>query len=106
LTGLFENYLAFGGVEFSAKALAELVTLIALVASFVLFALLAVRFRHSEGGILGSFKLQFSIAILVWIIGEIFEYMKSFELGMYIHTCSMALFALFLLYRVRGLLGK
>jgi len=107
LIGLFENYSAYGGVGFSAEAIAELITLVTLIVSFVLFLFLAVRFRHSEGGILGSFKLQLSIAILVWIVGEVFAYTNYLaDWSMYVHTCSMALFALFLIYRVRALVEK
>ncbi len=107
MIGLFQNYLAYGGVGFSAEAIAELITLVALIVSFVLFLFLAVKFRHSEGGILGSFKLQLSIAILVWIVGEVFAYTNYLaDWSMYVHTCSMALFALFLVYRVRALVGK
>jgi len=107
LIGLLQNYMAYGGVGYSAEAIAELITLVALIASFVLFLFLAVRFRHSEGGLLGSFKIQLSIAILVWIVGEVFAYTNYLaDWSMYIHTCSMALFALFLVYRVRALVGK
>jgi len=107
LIGLFENYPAYGGIGFSAEAIAQLITLVTLIISFVLFLFLAVRFRHSEGGILGSFKLQLSIAILVWILGEVFAYTNYLaDWSMYVHTCSMALFAIFLVYRVRALLGK
>jgi hypothetical protein len=107
LLGLFENYLSYGGIGFSAEAIADLITLVALTMSFVLFLFLAVRFRHSEGGILGSFKLQLSVAILVWIVGEVFAYTNYLaDWSMYLHTCSMALFAIFLAYRFRALLGK
>jgi hypothetical protein len=107
LFGLLQNYLAYGGVGFSAEAIAELITVVTLIVSFVLFLFLAVRFRHSESGILGSFKLQLSIAILVWIVGEVFAYTNYMaDWSMYVHTCSMALFALFLVYRVRALAGK
>lgn len=107
MIGLFQNYSAYGGVGFSAESIAELITLLTLILSFGLFLFLAVRFRHSEGGILGSFKLQLSIAILVWIVGEVFAYTNYLaDWSMFVHTCSMALFALFLVYRVRALVGK
>jgi hypothetical protein len=100
--------LAYGsGLAFNALTVAEIITLVSLAASFVLFLFLAVRFRHSEGGVVRSFKLQLSIAILVWIIGEGFAYTDYLAgLSMYVHTCSMALFALFLAYRIRSLLGR
>jgi len=96
-----------GGVGFSVLGVAEVITLASLIAAFVLFLFLAIRYRHSEGGILRSFKLQLSIAILVWIIGEVFAYTDYLAVwSMYVHTCSMAFFALFLAYRIRALLGK
>jgi len=100
--------LAYGtGFAFTALSIAEIVTVASLIAAFVLFLFLAIRYRHSEGGLLRSFKLQLSIAILVWIIGEVFAYTDYLaDWSMYIHTCSMALFALFLAYRVRSLIGK
>lgn len=105
---LFDNYLAYGtSGGISAESVAELITLATLIASFILFLILAIRFRHSEGGILRSFKLQLSIAILIWIVGEVFAYTEYLaEWSMYVHTCSMALFALFLVYRVRSLVGR
>jgi hypothetical protein len=99
--------LAYAGVFFSVLGAAEIITLTSLVASFFLFLFLALRYRHSEGGILRSFKLQLSIAILVWIIGEVFAYTDYLaDWSMYVHTCSMALFAVFLAYRIRALVGK
>jgi hypothetical protein len=100
--------LAYGaGLAFTALSIAEIITVASLIAAFVLFLFLAIRYRHSEGGLLRSFKLQLSIAILVWIIGEGFAYTNYLaDWSMYIHTCSMALFALFLAYRVRALIGK
>lgn len=100
--------LAYGAtLAFTALSIAEIVTLVSLVAAFVLFLSLAIKYRHSEGGILRSFKLQLSIAILVWIVGEVFAYTSYLaDWSMYIHTCSMALFAVFLAYRVRALTGK
>lgn len=95
------------GVTSTALSVAEAITVVCLVAAFALFFALAVRYRHAEGGILRSFKLQLSIAILVWIIGEAFaftNYLASWS--MYVHTCSMILFTLFLVYRVRGFAGK
>ena len=96
------------GVEAGATAMtAELVTLACLLASFVLFLFLAIRFRHSEGGIVRSFKLQLSVAILFWILGETLALSGYFaDLSMYIHTVSMALFAFFLIYRARALIGR
>jgi len=101
-------YGAYGaGTALTALAIAEIITVVCLVVAFVLFLFLAIRYRHSEGGILRSFKLQLSIAILVWIIGEVFAYTNYLaEWSMYVHTCSMALFALFLVYRVRAIVGK
>jgi hypothetical protein len=100
--------LAYGaGLGFTALSIAEIITIVDLVAAFVLFLSLAIKYRHSEGGILRSFKLQLSIAILVWIVGEAFantSYLADWS--MYVHTCSMALFALFLVYRVRTFTGK
>jgi len=100
--------LAYGtNILFTPLGVAEAITLLSLVASFVLFLSLAIRYRHSEGGILRSFKLQLSIAILVWIIGEAFAYTDYLAgWSMYVHTCSMALFAIFLAYRIRALIGK
>ena len=100
--------LAYGtAIGFTALSVAELITLASLIAAFLLFLSLAIKYRYSEGGILRSFKLQLSIAILVWIIGEVFAF-TGYLAGwsMYIHTCSMALFALFLVYRVKALTGK
>jgi apolipoprotein N-acyltransferase len=95
------------GAAVTALSIAEITTVICLIVAFVLFLFLAIRFRHSEGGVLRSFKLQLSIAILVWIIGEAFAYTNYLaEWSMYVHTCSMALFALFLVYRVRATTGK
>ena len=95
------------GVGFTPLAIAEFITVVTLVAALILFLVLAIRYRHSEGGILRSFKLQLSLAILVWIIGEVFAYTDFLaEWSMYVHTCSMALFALFLAYRIKGLVGK
>ncbi len=92
---------------FSPVAIAEFVTLASLVGSFLLFLYLAVRFRHSEGGILRSFKLQLSLAILFWILAETFALSGYFtDLSRYVHTVSMALFAFFLVYRVRALMGR
>ena len=92
---------------FTALSIAEFVTVISLAAAFVLFLSLAIRYRHSEGGIFRSFKLQLSVAILIWIIGELCAYTSYLEdWSMYVHTCSMALFAVFLVYRLRGPLGK
>jgi hypothetical protein len=91
----------------SAENIAELITVVCLLASFLLFLSLAMRFRHSEGGILHSFKLQLSIAILFWIISEILALSNYLaDWSMYVHTISMALFAFFLVYRVRALLGR
>jgi hypothetical protein len=88
-------------------AAAELLTVIFLLAAFVLFLFLAVRFRHSEGGILRSFKLQLSVAILFWILGEAFALSGYYsDVSMYVHTISMALFAFFLIYRARALLTR
>jgi hypothetical protein len=100
--------LAYGtALSFTPFSIAEIITIIDLVAAFILFLSLAIKYRHSEGGILRSFKLQLSIAILVWIVGEAFAYSNYLaDWSMYVHTCSMALFALFLLYRVRTLTGK
>ncbi len=108
MLGLLENYLAYGtGAGLSAEAIAEFITVVSLLASFLLFTFLAIRSRHSEGGILHSFKLQLSIAILFWIIGEVFAISDFLaDWSMYVHTVSMALFAFFLVYRVRALLGK
>jgi len=92
---------------FSAAGIAEAITVLSLLASFALFLFLAIRYRHSEGGIFRSFKLQLSIAILFWIIGEAFAYTDYLaDWSMYVHTCSMALFAIFLAYRIRALVGK
>lgn len=97
----------YGAISSTALSVAEIITVCCLVAAFILFFALAVRYRHSEGGIFRSFKLQLSIAILVWIIGEAFAYTDYLaDWSMYVHTCSMALFALFLAYRVRALAGK
>jgi hypothetical protein len=100
--------LAYGaGVGFSLLGVAELITIASLIGAFVLFLFLAIRYRHSEGGILRSFKLQLSIAILAWIVGEFFAYTDYLaDWSMYVHTCSMALFALFLVYRIKALVGK
>ena len=100
--------LAYGAeFGFTALSIAEFVTVISLAAAFVLFLSLAIRYRHSEGGIFRSFKLQLSVAILIWIIGELCAYTSYLEdWSMYVHTCSMALFAVFLVYRLRGPLGK
>lgn len=108
MTAMVGSYLAYGaGAGLSIEVIAELITIVSLIASFVLFLALTVRFRHSEGGIYRSFKLQLSIAILVWIIGEVFAYTNYLaDWSMYVHTCSMALFAFFLVYRVKTLLGK
>jgi hypothetical protein len=99
---------AYGtGVALTALGIAELITLVTLIAAFILFLFLAIRYRNSEGGLLRSFKLQLSVAILVWIVGEAFAYTDYLaEWSMYVHTCSMALFALFLAYRLRALVGK
>lgn len=108
MLNLFQDYPSYGaGQGFSPLAITEYVTLSCLVASFILFLILAIRFRHSEGGILHSFKLQLSIAILLWIIGEILGFSGSMMYWkMYVHTTSMALFAFVLLYRVRALAGR
>lgn len=100
--------LAYGtGFAFTVLSIGELITLVSLVSAFILFLSLAIRYRHSEGGVIRSFKLQLSIAILIWIIGEVFAYTSVLaDWSMYVHTCSMALFALFLAYRVKGLTGK
>jgi len=100
--------LAYGtGFGFTAFSIAEVVTLISLAAAFILFLSLAIRYRHSEGGIIRSFKLQLSIAILIWILGEVCAYTSYLaDWSMYVHTCSMALFAVFLAYRLRDLTGK
>jgi len=100
--------LAYGtALSFTALSIAEIITIIDLVAAFILFLSLAIKYRHSEGGIFRSFKLQLSIAILVWIVGEAFAYSTYLsDWSMYVHTCSMALFALFLVYRIRALTGK
>ena len=95
------------GEWFSPLAITEYVTLFCLIASFLLFLSLAIRFRHSEGGILHSFKLQLSIAILLWILGELLGFSSSMGYWkMYVHTTSMSLFALVLLYRIRALAGR
>jgi len=100
--------LAYGtGLAFTALSIGEFITLVSLVSAFILFLSLAIRYRQSEGGVIRSFKLQLSIAILIWIIGEVFAFTGFLaDWSMYVHTCSMALFALFLAYRVRGLTGK
>ena len=100
--------LAYGAeLGLSALSIAEFVTVISLTAAFILFLSLAIRYRHSEGGILRSFKVQLSIAILIWIIGELCAYTGYLaDWSMYVHTCSMALFAVFLVYRLRGPSGK
>ena len=86
---------------------AEILTVIVLLAAFALFLFLAVRFRHSEGGILRSFKLQLSVAILFWILGEAFALSGYYsDVSMYVHTISMALFAFFLVHRARALMGR
>jgi hypothetical protein len=100
--------LAYGtGFGFTPLSIAELITLASLVAAFALFLSLAIRYRHSEGGIVRSFKLQLSMAILIWIVGEVFAY-TGYLAGwsMYVHTFSMALFAVFLASKVRALTGK
>jgi hypothetical protein len=103
-----QNYPGYGGGQgFSSIAIAEFVTLVSLAICFFLFLSLAIRFRHAEGGILHSFKLQLSIAILLWILGELLSVFASMSYWrMYFHTTSMALFAFFLLYRVRALAGR
>ena len=107
-TGEWACSLAYGtGFAFTVLSIGELITLVSLVSAFILFLSLAIRYRHSEGGVIRSFKLQLSIAILIWIIGEVFAYTSVLaDWSMYVHTCSMALFALFLAYRVKGLTGK
>jgi len=104
----FEAYPSYGaGQPLSPLALSEYITLSCLVVSFILFIVLAIRFRHSEGGILHSFKLQLSIAILLWIVGEIVGFLGPMGYWkMYVHTASMSLFAFVLLYRVRALTGR
>jgi len=103
-----QEYPSYGaGQPFSPLSIAEYITISCLVISFILFLILAIRFRHSEGGILHSFKLQLSIAILLWIVGEIVGFLgPMIYWKMYIHTASMSLFALVLLYRVRALTGR
>jgi len=103
-----QNYPSYGAAQpFSPLAIAECVTLFCLVISFILFVILAIKFRHSEGGILHSFKLQLSIAILLWIVGEVVGFLgPMIYWKMYIHTASMSLFAIVLLYRVRALAGR
>ena len=103
-----QEYPSYGaGQAFSLLTIAECITLSCLVFSFILFLILAIRSRHSEGGILHSFKLQLSIAILLWILGEIVGFLgPMLYWKMYIHTASMSLFALVLLYRIRGLAGR
>jgi len=100
-----QEYPSYGaGPAFSPLTVAEWITLSCLAMSFILFFILAIRFRHSEGGILHSFKLQLSIAILLWIVGEIVGFsVPMLYWKMYIHTASMLLFAFVLLYRVRTL---
>lgn len=104
------SWLMYGsgfGSGFSFQNVAEIITLVSLTASFILFLYLAIRFRHSEGGVFRSFKFQLSLAILVWIVGEVFAYTDYLAgWSMYIHTFSMALFALFLAYRAKALVGK
>ena len=103
-----QEYPSYGaGHAFSVLAIAEYITLACLVISFILFLILAIRFRHSEGGILHSFKLQLSVAILLWIVGEIVGFAGPMLFWkMCIHTTSMSLFAIVLLYRIRGLAGR
>ena len=99
--------MAYGiGYSFTPLSVAEVITLVSLGAAFILFLILGIRYRHAEGGLLRSFKLQLSLAILVWIVGEIFAYTDFSDWSMYVHTCSMALFAIFLAYRVRAIVGK
>ncbi len=104
----FQTYPGYGaGQGMSTVAIAEYVTLVSLAICFILFLSLAIRFRHAEGGVLHSFKLQLSIAILLWILGEVLSMTGSMSYWrMYAHTASMMLFAFFLLYRVRLLAGR
>ena len=105
---LLQQYPSYGaGQGFAPLAITEYITLSCLVLSFMLFLILAIRFRHSEGGILHSFKLQLSVAILLWIVGEILGFSSSMMYWkMSVHTTSMALFAFVLLYRVRALAAR
>jgi len=108
MLSILQEYPSYGaGPAFSPLAIAEYITLSCLVLSFILFIILAFRVRHSEGGILHSFKLQLSVAILLWIVGEIVGFVGPMMYWkMYIHTTSMALFAFVLLYRIRALAGR
>jgi hypothetical protein len=107
MLALLQHVLEYGASQGqSFVGIAEFVTLSSLIASFLLFLSLAIRSRHAEGGIARSFKFQLSIAILFWILGEVISFFNYADLGMYVHTCSMALFAFFLAYRVRALASR
>jgi len=107
MLAFLQHVLEYGTSQpMSPEGIAELVTDASLILSFLLFLTLAIRSRHSEGGILRSFKFQLSVAILFWILGETISFLNYTDLGMYVHSCSMALFAFFLLYRVRTLAAR
>lgn len=104
MLAFLQHVLEYGASQpLSPEGIAEFITEASLVVSFLLFLTLALRSRHSEGGIVRSFKFQLSVAILFWIVGEIISFLSYTDVGMYVHTCSMALFSFFLAYRVRTL---
>jgi CDP-diglyceride synthetase len=73
------------------------ITLVLLIIAFGIFAWLAAKSRNIK-----SFQFQISMFIVIWIAGEIIDFLhedglvplfSTNEIGMYIHAAAMVLFS-------------
>jgi hypothetical protein len=90
-------------MSFDIETVFETINLVLILFAFAIFIRLALK-----GKSLGSFRFQLSIFLLIWVISEIPHIAGSLgliattgyqDIGLYLHSASMGVFALFVGWR-------